>query len=134
MSEIESKYLDRLRGAGLHVSRPVPAFREGVLIGKPESTSGHSIEGLKPSYIELEATSLPPAMDAPMLKFYVDVEGNWMVCGDDYAGKKGPGDFINIWKTADEAIDDILDFYFGNPERMKAKAEGLGLDFLPKNS
>ena len=131
MAEINEKYLNILLEAGLHVSPPLPAFRNGVFVGKPVSTPGHSIAGLNPSYIELEAKSLPPKMDAPLLKFYVDIENNWMVCGDDYAGKRGPGDFINIWETPEEAIEDILDFYFGNPSRMLAKAEGLGLSFIP---
>jgi hypothetical protein len=31
----------------------------------------------------------------------------------------GPGDFLNRWPTAEEAIDDVLDYYFGDPSRME---------------
>lgn len=35
----------------------------------------------------------------------------------------GPGDFLNEWNSPEEAVQDILDFYFGNPDRMEMKAK-----------
>ena len=33
------------------------------------------------------------------------------------------GDFLNTWDTPEEAVQDILDYYLGNPERMQVKAD-----------
>jgi hypothetical protein len=108
------------------VSPPVSAFREGVWIGKPTTTPGNSIPAYEDDgYTLIGEEMLAPKMDAPMLKFFIDCEGNWTVIGEDYAGTRGPADFVNLWRTPEEAIDDILDFYFGNPTRMEKKAACL---------
>lgn len=125
MSQIDKKYLEKLTNSGLHVSVPVQAFRDGVWVGKPTSTRGNHIPGYKESGYTIFGAEAPPDMDAPMLKFYMASDRSWMVRGEDYAGEKGPGDFSNEWETAEEAIDDILDFYFGDPKRMLVKAEAL---------
>lgn len=125
MAKIDKNHLDRLKNAGLHVSPPVKAFRDGVWVGKPTSTQGNCIPGYKADGYTIFGEDAPPEMDAPMLKFYMANENSWMVRGEDFAGVKGPGDFANEWKTVEEAIDDILDFYFGNPSRMQVKAKAL---------
>ena len=33
-----------------------------------------------------------------------------------------PGGLVNAGETIEEAVNDILDFYFGDPERMNEKA------------
>lgn len=124
MAQIERSYLDKLTNAGLHVSPPVKAFRDGVWVGKPTSTNGNSIEGYKAGYVVIGNDPAPPKMDAPMLKFHKSGAETWIVRGDDYVGGQGPGDFKNEWETVEEAIEDILDFFFGEPSRMKEKAEG----------
>ena len=125
MTKIDEVYLEKLRSAGLHSSPPVPSFRDGVWVGKPTSTVGNHIPGYTDGGYTIFGEDAPPDMDAPMLKFYIDSENNWMVRGEDYAGAKGPGDFVHLWKTPEEALDDILDFYFGNPARMQEKSEGF---------
>ncbi|MCB9469966.1 MAG: hypothetical protein H6677_16970 [Candidatus Obscuribacterales bacterium] len=131
MSKIEQKYLEKLRTSGLHVSHTIPAFNDGVWVGKPVTTRGNSIQGYEPGYIVIGDDPLPPKMDAPMLKFHKTKTETWMVRGDDYVGGPGPGDFNNEWNTPEEAIEDILDFYFGDPARMRAKAEGRNQVFKP---
>jgi len=62
--------------------------------------------------------------DAPTVRLCFE-EGTWFVLAEDYCPAPGPGVFVDEWTTPDEAVDDILDFYFGNPQRMKAKADAL---------
>ena len=102
--------------AGLFVSEPNPsdhALPDAVLVGKPTAIKGNSIEGYKTGY-----DGLP--MDAPMVWLYCTGD-TWGVWSQECAPKMGPGDFENLWKTPEEAVDDILDFYLGSPDRMRAK-------------
>ena len=118
---IDEKYLDMLRTAGLHVSHPVPAFRGGFWICKPVTTPGNNIPNFDFGYISLDPNPQCPDIDAPMLKLMF-MNDRWQVHGQDCSGGLGPADFINEWSTPTEAVKDILDFYFGDPKRMKAKA------------
>jgi len=54
-----------------------------------------------------------------------DIRGTWFVLAEDYCPAPGPGDFVDEWTSPDEAVKDILDFYFGDPQRMKAKADAF---------
>jgi hypothetical protein len=120
---IAEAYLNRLRQAGLHVSHPIPVFAKGVWVCKPETVLGHNIPGYKTGYITIDddGPQCPDEIDAPMLKF-MHVNNLWRVDGQDCAGGMGPADFIDEWSTPEEAISDILDFYFGDPTRMARKA------------
>lgn len=126
MTQIDEKYLQRLRAAGLLVSAPFSpthAWSDGVRVGKPFTTPGNTIPGYSAGYIVIgEDAEEPPKMDAPWVVLY-SVNGKWMVHSQECAPKAGIGDFHNVWNTSDEAISDILDFYFGNPERMEQKSK-----------
>ena len=66
----------------------------------------------------LEATN--GLFDAPGL--YLHSDGvKWFVTSQDYVPGPGPGDFVREWTTPEEAVADILDFYFGSPIRMDIK-------------
>jgi hypothetical protein len=118
VAAIPEQCLDRLRGAGLLVSGPfVPdhvAFPDGMLVAKPASVAGHSLPGL--------AEASGGLLDAPILYLHSD-GGKWYVTSHDYVPGPGPGDFVNEWATAEEAVADILDFYFGSPTRMDVKRQ-----------
>lgn len=119
MAAIPEHHLDRLRAAGLLVSEPfVPnhvAFPDGVIVGKPASVRGHSLPEYE-AWWGLDGLML----DAPGLYLHSD-RGRWLVTSHDYVPGPGPGDFVNEWATPDEAVADVLDFYFGSPARMEAK-------------
>jgi hypothetical protein len=119
MAAIPESALDRLRAAGLLVSEPFVsdhrAFPDGVTVCKPASVPGHSIAGYE-CYWGMDG----PLIDAPGLRLHTDGV-TWFVTSDDYIPGPGPGDFVNIWSTVDEAVSDILDFYFGSPARMDVK-------------
>lgn len=118
---IAEPYLERLRAAGLLVSEPfVPghvAFPDGVTVAKPASVEGHSLPGHEAwwgtGHVKL---------DAPPLWLHSDGD-KWFVTCHEYVPGPGPGDFVNAWSTPEEAVADILDFYFGNPARMDVKRQ-----------
>ena len=60
--------------------------------------------------------------DAPPVRLWFDGEV-WVVLAEEYCPGPGPGDFLDEWNTPEEAVEDILSFYFGDPERMRAKAD-----------
>ena len=121
MPPIDEKHLTVLRAAGLHVSQPIGALRGGVWACKPVATSGNNIPGYSGGYMSVGDEPPCPDTDAPMLKFFL-LNDKWQVHGQDCAGVMGPADFIDEWSTQEEAVKDILDFYFGDPTRMERKA------------
>ncbi|MCC6980442.1 MAG: hypothetical protein IT343_19140 [Candidatus Melainabacteria bacterium] len=121
MPLIDKKYLEQLRSAGLHVSHPIPAFCNGVWVCKPTATPGHNMPGFEGGYITLIGQGPGcPDIDAPMLAFFFHHD-KWIVSGQDCAGGMGPADFVDEWESPEEAVKDILDFYFGDPSRMQKK-------------
>ncbi|HEY9869286.1 MAG TPA: hypothetical protein V6D08_08980 [Candidatus Obscuribacterales bacterium] len=121
MATINEKYLQRLRDAGLHVSHPMGCFNGGVWVCKPTTTPGNAIPGYEGGYITIGEEPPCPDTDAAMVALMQE-DDTWIVWSIDCAGGMGYGDFENRWSTPEEAITDILDFYFGNPERMAKKA------------
>lgn len=119
MAAISEIHLDRLRAARLLVSTPfVPghlAFPDGVIVAKPASVPGHSLPDYEAGWGMGDIT-----LDAPALFLHSD-NGKWFVTSHDYVPGPGPGDFVNEWTCAEEAIADILDFYFGDAARMNLK-------------
>ncbi len=113
---LERVHRERLEKVGLFVSEPYPenhVLSLGVVVGKPTSTRGNSIENFKYGYEDV-------AMDAPdILLFFHD--GYWVVMAQEGVPVPGPGDFTNKWKTAEEAVEDVIDFFLGDPTRMKIK-------------
>ncbi len=114
MINIDEKYIQQLRDRNLYVSLPFAKGRtlEGsVWIAKPTSIQGNCVPGYE------SAVGHVPT-DAPAILLRPTAEG-WVVLNQEHIPELGPGDFKNVWQTQQEAVDDILDFYFGNPERME---------------
>lgn len=129
MREIEDKYKQQLRHAGLFVSEPYVeghAWEYGVRVGKPSTIAGNSIAGYDASYITIGDAPEPPEMDAPMIILYTTGDV-WIVHAQESVPEPGATDFINKWNSPEEAVADILDFYFGDPSRMRAKADARKL-------
>lgn len=120
MAVIPEQNLDRLRAAGLLISEPfVPnhvAFPDGVIVAKPAAVAGHSL----PDYEAWWGFPDGILLDAPGLWLHSD-GSKWFVTSHDYVPGPGPGDFVNVWDSPEEAVTDILDFYFGSPARMDVK-------------
>ena len=93
-----------------------------MLVGKPVSTPGNSIPDYRENRVTIDPMPLPPEMDAPMILFKM-IDGIFVVNSVDHAGGMVPSDFVNQWSSGQEAVADILDFYFGDSKRMEAKAE-----------
>jgi hypothetical protein len=124
VATIPEQHLDRLRVAGLLTSEQFPpkhvAFPDGVFVGKPALVLGHYLPGYK-FWWGLDG----PMLDAPGLWLHSD-GGRWFVTSHDYVPGPGPGDFVNEWATPEEAVADVLDFYFGNSDRMDIKRQAHG--------
>lgn len=116
MKSLDKKFIEKLQQSGLFVSNPFPSghyWEDGVIVGKPTRTKGNSIAGFKFGVDDIE-------MDAPDVILFSD--GNhWYVVAQEGVPAPAEGDFTNKWRSADEAVDDILDFYFGSPDRMQSK-------------
>ncbi len=120
MVAIEKKYLQILEDSGLFVSKPYPeghGWEHGVVVGKPTSIQGNYIEEYSTGYGDID-------MNAPTLVFHANPDA-WIVLAQNFVPTLGPGDFQNSWDTPDEAVEDILDFYFGDSSRMQAKAKAF---------
>jgi hypothetical protein len=124
MTVIRKSTIDKLRDAGLFVSEPLPTnspFPDGVVIAKPITTPGNSIPDYTSSYgMENEQEEVP--VNTPFIHFYCH-NGKSIVYSVDYIPGPGPGDFVNEWNSTDEALNDIMDFFFGDPSRMQLKPE-----------
>jgi hypothetical protein len=126
MTAINEEHLNKLRAAGLFVSKPFPSkhpFPDGVLVGKPVTTTGNNLPNYKTGYgLDSEKDSV--AVDAPFVRLYCH-KGKSVVDSVDYIPTPGPGDFVNEWSSIEEALDDILDFFLGDPARMLKKPHAL---------
>lgn len=116
---IPDKYLDQLRAADLRVSQVFddehPFMPSCVRIVKPAHVQGNSLPD--------RSTDCGGGMvtDAPTLSFF-HKDGRWYVNCHEYRPGPGPGDFHNEWETPEEAVSDILAFFFGDPSRVNAKS------------
>lgn len=118
MGHIDQKYLQKLQNSGLYICEPFcegHGWEHGVCVVKLSGTAGNYIPNYLSRVEEIE-------VDTPSVVFY-NRKNSWIVLAQDHAPTFGPGDFENKWDTADEAVQDIIDFYFGDPKRMQAKAE-----------
>lgn len=118
--ELPEQVLAEFRARGLLVSQqPFPsahvAYPDGVRIGKPASVPGNAPEGYHSRW-GLDG----PVCDAPSLVLH-RASGRWIVSSEDWEPGPGPGDFVNAWDTAEQAVADILDFFFGDLARMARK-------------
>jgi len=122
---ISSEHIEKLRSYGLFVAKPRSSdscYPDGVLVGKPDNVLGNHIEAYSAGYSTAVAVGQEVRFDAPPVWFFGH-HGVWFVLAEDYCPGPGPGDFLDEWSTPEEAVEDILDFYFGDPARMQAKAE-----------
>ncbi len=123
--KIPENYIQKLRSHGLFVSEPRSpgaVFPDGVLVGKPETVPGNHIPNYSTGYVLDIDNNARVDFDAPPVWLYGH-GGVWVVLAEEYCPGPGPGDFLDEWHTPEEAVQDILDFYFGDPHRMQAKAE-----------
>ena len=114
---IPEKHLQRLRDKGLVVSEALMAGN-CYMVGKPSTVKGNSIPD--PDY-EIDWGSTDVLLDAPIVSFTRKWFG-WVVAVHDYIPGPGPGDFVNRHRSAERALDDILDYFFGDPTRMEMAA------------
>lgn len=119
MQPIGEKYIDQLKKRGLLPAGPFSpshTLAHAYWIHKPKATPGNTTPSLV-HYFETGSETIP--LDAPSL-LLLPKEDKWVVWMQEGVPTMRPGDFRHCWDTEQEAIDDILDFYFGNPERMNA--------------
>ena len=72
-------------------------------------------------------------VDTPLVSFFCR-DGKWHVESREYIPGPGPGDFRDEWCTAEEAVADILDFFFGDATRMNAKSRESRMAAMRKSA
>lgn len=133
ITDQEKEAIIRLRSTGLICRRCLYGpFRNGFYIWKPASIGGNFREGFEPCGfirlldVELEEPPEPfddvdgddPESNAPAAWLFPTPEGKWHFILQVFCGARGPGDFENEHPTVESAVDDIIDYYFGDPVRM----------------
>lgn len=122
--KIADEHIEKLRSHGLFVAKPRSSdscYPDGVLVGKPLELPGNHIPHFSTSYADF-ATNEEIRFDAPPVWLFGH-DCVWIVLAQEHSPILGPGDFVDEWKTPEEATKDILEFYFGDPKRMQAKTE-----------
>ena len=119
--EIPIESLQRLSDAGLIVSTTTfpathQAFPYGRSIHKPQTVLGNNVPEYECYLIDDDDNRI--LLDAPSAQLFHQ-DAKYVVCVHEMVPGPGPGDFRNEHDNLDEAINDILEYYFGNPARMK---------------
>ncbi len=118
---VYERYLRRLVAAGLVVSEPFEpqhmSCPDGVMVAKPASVIGNGIREWSVGWFDTTT------VDGPTL--YLHTDGHkWFV------REEGDG-FEDMWDSGEQAVADILDYYFGDPGRMAQAAGARGLKEYP---
>ena len=111
MSKTEA--IAKLKQASLLVeSNFTGPYINGYTIAKPASTPGNTRKnwetyfGSEEIFCDAPSATLYPKNDKWIFKIWECVPG------------PGPGDFIIDFPSIMDAVEDILDYYFGDPSRM----------------
>lgn len=102
----------------------------GMMIIKPGGIAGNYITDFEGStlvsYTDGGRSESAPT-DAPNLYLLFSApESRWLVmCAELSYGGRGPGHFEHLWETESEAVDDVLDYFFGESDRMREIAEHM---------
>lgn len=124
LTEEEQKCIERLAAAGLNLHRcETGPFRHGYLLWKPIVAGGNKRlnyrhRGLITDINDDGAKDDNLDSDAPNAWLYPSAKMEWYFMVSVHCGGVGPGDFLNKHQDISFAADDILDYYFGNPQRM----------------
>lgn len=105
----------RMRERGVHVTDK-PFFPEqhvaypyGYIVIKPVAAGGNSIPGHISHFTDIKGTD--SHSDMPAIKLYK--EGlNWKISVHEYAPGPGPGDFDLVCGMEDQAVNEILHYFF----------------------
>lgn len=119
MTQIPDANLIKLREAGLYVSKIFPnghRWQGGVRVAKPKGVGGNVVPdyALVCDNLELNAPSI----------MLVPNGDKWDVFTQECV-PQGPNDLNNLWSSPEEAVEDILEFYFGDPERMRKMSDNV---------
>lgn len=119
---LPANQVDRLLRHGLFL-RPM-SFNEIVWMRKYRGFAGDFIKGFEDSH----SSDGGPDYDTPTIYLQRSPGGEdcWRVNAVNHWGVPGPGDFNSLWSTPEDAVSDILDFYCGTNDRMKAYANYWG--------
>lgn len=109
--EIPPAALAALRGAGLLLSEP---DSHGVSVAKPRHVPGNSLPDYESHWDGRDGV----IVDTPVASLFGKNE-RWFVEVLEYVPGPGPGDFLHEYAQVEEAVADVLDYFFGDPSRMQ---------------
>jgi hypothetical protein len=112
-SMLNAEEIEEIKKTGLLVSVVSSGpYKGGYNIAKPKSIPGNTRENWEvffgPDEIEC---------DSPCAHVYPK-ENKWIFEIWESVPGPGPGDFREEYRSASEAIDSVLDYYFGGSEKM----------------
>jgi hypothetical protein len=87
-------------------------FSGGYLIAKPESVPGNRRQNYE-TYLGSEEI----LCDAPCTRIYPK-DGKWIFELWEWVPGPGPGDFQEEYLSINDTVPAILDYYFGDPNKM----------------
>ena len=92
------------------------AFPNGYIVIKPSSVKGNSLPDYEAWYDDHDGKEKPS--DAPRIVIYPK-SNLWHVAVSEYVPGPGPGDFDNDFQSEVEAVENILNYFFGKNEHFK---------------
>lgn len=121
MAKLPAEELERLQSASLFVCdfNPPPRarVRNVLLIAKPTSVNGNFIQGHESIVGSPEKWT---NTDAPFLKLF-HFDHRWFVESGNPITGFDDADFHTTWSCPCQAVEDVLQFFFGDSSRMQAK-------------
>ena len=87
----------------------------GYRITKPSSVNGDCRPDYESTLLSLDGDDIP--CDAP-ISYLRWREGRWCHEVAEYAPGPGPGDFRHPYPSLEEAVQAVLEYYFGDPILM----------------
>ena len=90
------------------------------IVIKPAAAGGNSIPGNISHFTDIKGTE--SHSDMPGIKLYKK-NLNWKISVHEYAPGPGPGDFDLVCGTEDQAVNEILHYFFDQNEWVEAASE-----------
>lgn len=116
----ETQPIQKLKNAGLLVESvgEISPFANGYFIAKLKMTPGNKRQDYE-AFIDINTGTKVEEVpcDAPSSHLYPR-DGKWIFRVWEFMPGPGPGDFLEEFVLISDAVNAVLDYYFGDPSKM----------------